>query len=201
MAPFFMKWKIKGSAFQPNQKHQTYVEACQFAKDKNIDISAFFKFTFIRNPWDRQVGRFFHDQRVGDIPKEITFSQWIRWFDQRFKDKDGFLPAFKDPSAKRAWCCGIGGSHKPKYLPRWDWPCFYWCCNEGMEIEMDFIGKVENIEEDFKKLSKHLNLNLELPHKNKSDRGAYQDYYTKETRDIVAKIFEKDIEYFEYSYD
>jgi len=200
MAPSLMKWKTKGSPLQPNQKHQTYVEARKFAEDKGYDINSFLKFSFVRNPWDRQVGRFFHDKKVGDIPKDVTFAQWIRWFDQRFKDKGGFLPAFKDPSARRAWCCAVGGSHKPKYLPRWDWPCFYWCCNEDMEIEMDFIGRIENIEEDFKKLSKLIGIDLELPHKNKSERGPYQDYYTKETRDIVEKIFEKDIEHFNYQY-
>ena len=201
MAPLLMKWKLKGTPTQPNQKHQTYIEALDFAKEKKLNLDDYFKFTFIRNPWDRQVGRYFHDRRVGDIPQDVSFDRWIKWFRDRHKDKGGFDIAFKDSAARRAWCCGLSGANKPKYLVRWDWPCFYWCCNEDMEIEMDFIGRVEKIEEDFKILSKKIGIDIPLSHKNKSDRGPYQDYFTKENRDIVEHIFEKDIEHFGYTFD
>jgi hypothetical protein len=200
MAPFFMRWKAKATSEQPNQKHQTYVEAEADIKKRGKSPDDFFKFTFIRNPWDRQVGRFFHDQRIGDIPPDVSFERWIKWFDMRYKDKGGFDRALQDETAKRPWCFGLG-ANKPKFLPRWDWPCFYWCCNEDMEIKMDFIGRVETLEKDFDSLTKKLDINASLPHKNKSDRGPYQDYFTKETKDVVEKIFEKDIEHFGYTFD
>lgn len=40
----------------------------------------------------------------------------------------------------------------------------------------------------------------DLPHHNKTSRGNYRDYYTAETRDIVARLFQRDNEYFGYSF-
>ena len=39
-----------------------------------------------------------------------------------------------------------------------------------------------------------------LPVLNKTSRGDYREYYTGETRDIVGRLFQKDIEYFGYSF-
>jgi len=200
MASFFLKLRDRPTLNRPNQKHQTYTEILNILHRTNEVRDDYFKFSFVRNPWDRQVGRFFHDKRVGDIPADVTFEQWIKWFEMRFNSKKGFLPAFEDPSALGAWCSSLG-SIKPKFLTRWDWPCFYWCCDEGQQLNLDFIGRVENLAEDWKVVAKKLDLPLELPHKNQSNRGPYQDYYTRETRDIVETIFAKDIEHFNYTFD
>lgn len=40
----------------------------------------------------------------------------------------------------------------------------------------------------------------DLPHHNKTSRGDYREYYTEETRDIVGRLFQRDIEYFDYTF-
>jgi hypothetical protein len=40
----------------------------------------------------------------------------------------------------------------------------------------------------------------DLPTLNKTSRGDYREYYTGETRDIVGRLFQKDIEYFGYAF-
>lgn len=77
--------------------------------------------------------------------------------------------------------------------------------DEYGEIQMDYIGSLENINEDFKELCNHLKLSDEvyLPHSNKSDYGSktFMDYYTDETINIVRDRFSMDIKIYGYEYN
>ena len=69
----------------------------------------------------------------------------------------------------------------------------------------DFVGKVENLEQDIKRLFDYLgvkdnvmDVTQENPSKEKVD---YREQYNTESVEIVQSIFQQDFEYFNYSYD
>ena len=69
----------------------------------------------------------------------------------------------------------------------------------------DFIGKVENLEQDMRRLFDYLgitdnviDITKENPSKEKVD---YREQYNTESVEIVQSIFQQDFEYFNYSYD
>mgnify|MGYP003329617548 CR=1 FL=1 len=65
----------------------------------------------------------------------------------------------------------------------------------------DFIGRFENLQEDFDKLCDLTSLpKKELPYKNATQHFSYENYYDDETRAIVAKKYAKDIECFGYKF-
>ena len=65
---------------------------------------------------------------------------------------------------------------------------------------MDFVGRFENLEADFKTICDKVGITASLPHINKSDRRGYRDYYDPETRDITARLYAEDIERFGYTF-
>jgi hypothetical protein len=82
---------------------------------------------------------------------------------------------------------------------------------------VDFIGKFENLQNDFDLICERLNLGtIVLPHINKpknmynifrlfpNDNGRkrhYSEYYNAETKDIVGEVYRVDIEKFDYSFE
>ena len=67
--------------------------------------------------------------------------------------------------------------------------------------ELDFIGKFENLQEDFTQICDKLEIkDSMLPHKFKTDHKPYWEYYDDETREMVEKHYEVDINYFNYKF-
>ena len=66
---------------------------------------------------------------------------------------------------------------------------------------VDFVGKIENIEEDFKIICKKLNIDdVKLLHKNKSNHKKYHSHYNDRTRKMIEEAYKEDIKIFNYKY-
>ena len=75
-------------------------------------------------------------------------------------------------------------------------PMVYW-----LNDDIDFIGTMENYKNDFKIVCDKTGIpQQEPPHTNKSEHKHYTKYYDDETREIVAKKYARDIEYFGYEF-
>ena len=69
------------------------------------------------------------------------------------------------------------------------------------KILVDFIGKFENLQEDFNTICSRIQINLTaLPLANSSKHTHYKDYYNKHTKDLIYNAFQKDIEIFKYDF-
>ena len=128
----------------------------------------YFRFSFVRNPWDKVVSQYEFRKRTKDcytFPEGMTFDEFI---------------------------------HKPIGRPLQNQ--LDWITIRG-RIAVDFIGRYETLQRDFNAVCRHIGIEPgTLPHIHKSDRKHYREYYTDETREIVHKIFSRDIEYFNYKY-
>jgi chondroitin 4-sulfotransferase 11 len=162
----------------------------------------YFKFAFVRNPWDRLVS-------------------WYTMIDEARK---GVADGTAEPMTRRL----IKKNNLFKYVLRcgptfdefvinctekqWMGNGYYsftfnqlrYLTDKNGEVLVDFIGRFENFAQDISHVFDKLGLEasqLEIPHENRSAHSHYSEMYTPETREIVRKRFRRDIEFFGYEFE
>ncbi|EIJ41671.1 Sulfotransferase family [Beggiatoa alba B18LD] len=140
----------------------------------------FYKFAFVRNPWDWQVSMYHF------LLKETTNPRYE--LVKSFPHFDAYLDWVihtKNPFPK-------GATKLQKTV----------LADEHGKLLVDFVGRYENLSQDFQSICQHIGLDIPaLPHLNQSNRTDYRHYYTPKTRQLVAEHFAEDIELFGYQFD
>jgi chondroitin 4-sulfotransferase 11 len=137
----------------------------------------YFKFAFVRNPWDRLVSWY---SMIAQARETNRFGMYVR----------EVAPSF-DAFVNHA-TTGMG--------ERTTWNQLDYVSDAGAAMLVDFVGRYETLQADIAYLKQRLGLGHDLPHTNRSTHDAYRQYYTSETRDIVARRFARDIEHFGYRF-
>jgi chondroitin 4-sulfotransferase 11 len=156
--------------------HKTCLE--HMAEIDEETWKASFKFTFVRNPWDRAVSQFHWRMKTNQSnmgKKKISFSEWLV---QTFVSRN---PSFYD--------------NQKMFLPQVDW-----ISDQSGDIAIDFIGRFETIEKDFQHVCRKLGINANLPHLKRTERHHYRFFYDELTKNIIRKTFQRDIAHFNYSF-
>ncbi|HIK31249.1 MAG TPA: sulfotransferase family 2 domain-containing protein [Oscillatoriales cyanobacterium M59_W2019_021] len=158
-------------------EHKTAIEKIEEVGKKRWDRK--FTFAFVRNPWDKVVSHYCYRVKTNQTnlgTNPIDFTDWVKL---AYGDRN---PEYYD---------------KPKmFMPQSDW-----IVDNSGEILVDFVGRFESLEGDFKVVCDRLNRNVELPHKKKSERRSYQSYYDRESQEIIAEWFREDIDRFGYQFE
>lgn len=131
-----------------------------------------FKFAFVRNPWDWQVSLYYYMLKNAEH------------FQHELVKKMSGFDEYLD------WRVNSQIGLQKDFL-----------VDQNGTMLMDYVGRFETLNEDFKQVCRKLNLNLELPYLNQSGHRDYRSYYTPRTRDLIATHFRPDIEMFGYSFD
>ena len=143
---------------------------------KRMPANAFdnyFKFAFVRNPWERLVSEY-----------EFILTRPGHGRYKRVKNMPDFR-AFIEMQITRH------DAYQSNML-----------CDRNGDLLMDFVGKMENLESDWKTACEQGGIPYQaLPHRNITQREPYQRYYDKRSVQLVAKHWAKEIELFKYSFD
>ena len=159
------------------EKFQGHTKAFEYKKLNPNEFDNYFKFTFVRNPWDRVVA-FYHYQLKR------------KWDYYPFDETLSFKKFVKN------WLIQM-----PKQTPLNTNPCYDWISDKDDNLLVDFIVRFENLQADFNTICDKIGIDRQkLPHKNKSKHKHYTEYYDDETRKIVGEKYAKDIEYFGYEF-
>jgi hypothetical protein len=133
---------------------------------------SYFKFAFVRNPWDWQVSLYHyvlqhpehdHHARVSRMEGLEEFLLWRARHDRQLQ-KDFLTDA------------------------------------DG-RLLVDFLGRFENLEADFAAICHRTGVRAKLRHLNGSQHKDYRSYYTPRTRRLVEEHWSEDIDLFKYRFD
>ncbi len=197
--PLLLRFNDRPELGPPSLAHlkaSDYVR-CRYLSQELFE--EYFKFTFVRNPWDRIIS----------IYKYFGFNT-------RFEFKFFLTKVL----TKGLW--------QEKYwfvAPQSDF-----VCAEDGRILVDFIGRFENLQNDFYHVCQKIGLPpIQVPRIHESSIASpgpsfhpkqfikyvryqlkgkripafnkYQDYYDDKSRELVAELYKKDIELFQYKFD
>ena len=148
-------------------------------------FESYYKFAFARNPWDRLASAYMFMKGGGAHEKDRL------WSEKTLTQYDSFESFVKN---------GLR-SHEVQTWPHFR-PQVDFLRGQNGKIELDFIGRFENLQQDFNHVRDHLGLSGELLfiNKTKTKREPYQTYYSDELRDIAARVYKEDIEVFDYKF-
>ena len=141
-----------------------------------------YKFTFVRNPFERLVSNYVN--KINNLAP-----------DNYYKQKNYCMGILNDVTTFEEFVKII-----IKIPDKWADRHFksqYSYIYNGNEILTDYIGKVENLSNDYSYLQKKYNLKI-LKHKNKSGKENWKTFYTEETAKLVYEYYKKDIVTFGY---
>lgn len=147
----------------------------------------YFKFGFVRNPWSRLLSLSRFPSQTGVTinnkvtPPTINLDKYLEKFPDCEIDPRSASNHDRDDILEGGVYMSLLGQ------------------------ELDFIGKLENIKEDFSYISDKIKCRSQLPHMKKSNRkklpGHYTDYYNDQLIDVVRKRHMLDIEKFKYKFE
>ncbi len=153
----------------------------------NID---YLYFMFVRNPYDRLVSVYRHSMRKRRRFPRLDFTNWLIAIEDFFKNKvdDGRLSTFDKRHARS----------QSLYIP--EEGSMYFGTTMKTKPSNMVVGKFENLSDEYSNITKKIGKTLTLPHedwgsKNKVD---INEYYTDHAREIVATLFSKDFNKFDY---
>jgi hypothetical protein len=145
-----------------------------------------FKFTIVRNPWDRLFSAYTFLMQGGMAENDVQFRDDVL---SNYPNFEQFV---------------LRGLEDPKVLNYYHFlPQEHYLRNYSGKVALDFIGRFEQLQEDFKHIADKLGLDCELKHDNKTNRRAdesYREAYTSLMQKRVRDIYRSDIELLGYEF-
>jgi hypothetical protein len=142
-------------------------------------VRNYMSFAVVRNPFDRAVSmfQFAKEQKLAELYGESNDVSFEGFCEIMKENCSNNIKDFIGTHQQVEW---LNGAFRP-----------------------NFVLRFENLKNDFQEMLdiceiKHITSSI--PHENSSKRSDYKDYYNSNTKKIVEKIFEKDIDTFKYTY-
>lgn len=136
-------------------------------------FDSFYKFAFVRNPWDWQVSTYHYIRQRLDHPDHDFFNS--------FRSFDDYLD----------WRIHKEGPELQSEF----------VLSDSGELLVDFVGRYETLSRDCATVCNRIGIECSLPHRNRSTHANFRDYYSPQAKTLVADAYKDDIEFFGFDFD
>lgn len=144
-----------------------------------------FSFAVLRNPWDRLVSAYEFARNGGS---EIRYHRAKLKEKMLSRDFQYFLETLQE-------------LHLPSLDPIF-WPQADFVLSTNDELLVNHCGKIEDLDSTIAYLNRETGVSLQLENRNKSQRSHFNQYYRQDAAiEIVANIYQRDIELGNYRFD
>ena len=154
----------------------------------------YFKFTFVRNPWDRFISLWVK------FKEEVKLQEQFNSLFELHIDTD-----FKEPQEVLRYL--VLAHRKDLLLPRWFKPQYEYVHDENLRILTNYIGQYEKFQFCFDFLCDR----IDVPHqtlpwgdekqrRHHKEKKHYKDYYDDFMINAVAEIYHNDIKTWQYEF-
>jgi hypothetical protein len=138
--------------------------------------NTYFKFAFVRNPWDwlvadyhfvkEQIKRGIRLHPQHSLISRLSFNQFVlyKWLNPRRMNQSQFI------------------------------------FNKHGQLLVDFVGRFEHLQRDFLEICKTIGISVELGHYGASKHLQFREYYNARTARLVHEAYKKDIETLQYTF-
>lgn len=166
-------------------RHLTHMTAERLRAELNDEavFSSYFKFSVVRNPWERLVSTCAWSGR--------------KWATGQMLDRQEFDAFVRRTHAAFA---AVRGASQPAALHPHVVPQVAYLFDAAGRSCVDFIGRTETLERDWRVIRDRLGVDADLPTRMKSWHRPYREYYDADTHEMVAEIYASDIEAFGYHF-
>ena len=177
-----------------DEKDLAHLGHWHLADDIDEDTKDYFKFTFVRNPWDRAVSYYHYKRKKERQKNKISYFTKFT-FEQFLLEPHRFIKEYN-------WA--KNSPHLEKLIKEVHWydNQIDWLVNDKGVPLVDYVGKLENLDKEFPIICDRLGIpNVKIMHKNKSNHDVYTKYYTSnEMIEAVEKLWGKDVKLYNYKY-
>lgn len=150
-----------------------------------FELKNLFKFTIVRNPWDRLFSAYSYLKDGGTTDHDKV---WSHRNLSKFRDFEEFVLNWVNTKNVISWIHFV-----PQYR--------FIMTPITHKFQVDFIGKFESLDDDFQTVCKQIGRSeIKLPHLNQSNTNDYRSQYNQKMRDVVAKVYIRDIQFFGYAF-
>jgi len=193
--------------------HSKFSDALPIIERSHIDLSEYFKFTIVRNPysWILSVWNNFYQSPTGNSKENLVNNlkfQLGRITTKKLFSAQYFYEMYPDGSFNNFVLFIETMLRERPRAAETIWGCSdqYSFIENDRNLEFDFIGKFESLEEDLKTIFKKVEgKEIEtVPRethgsdRNKQERKKYLAYYNEKSIAIINQVFARDFETFGY---
>lgn len=132
---------------------------------------SYFSFAIVRNPWDWQVSLYNYMLRTPEHHQHLLVKN------------------LRDFSSYVKWRCESEVRLQKDFI-----------CSRDGGLLVDFVGRYENLNNDFSEICGKIGVSATLPKLNVTKNKPYSQYYDDESRELVERAFSQDIALFGYRF-